>query len=106
VKGDLDAYQAPRFRQAVIDLLRRGARSAVLDLIGVDTLDSFGGGAIAFLQRRVVAGGGTLTVLARDSRIIRYLELTGLTKDTALVVATESGSDEWLANRESPLATT
>lgn len=69
--GELDAYTAPRLHEVVSGL---DDRDVVLDLTGLRFMDSAGVGSIAELSQR-----GPLTVRHPSARVIRVLDLTGLT---------------------------
>lgn len=77
VVGELDLANAPKVRQSVIHVLGTAApggdgqvpRRLVIDLTGVDFLDSSGLGVLIGAHRRVRAAGGELRLVANDQRI-------------------------------------
>jgi anti-sigma B factor antagonist len=78
VYGELDVATSPRMREVVIELVNGGATRLVLDLDGVDFLDSTGLGTIISALKRVRTHGGQLRLVCSQSRITRLFEITGL----------------------------
>ena len=46
VKGEVDVYTAPRLREKLVELVSQGKHQIVVDLEGVDFLDSTGLGVL------------------------------------------------------------
>jgi anti-sigma B factor antagonist len=80
VVGELDLAAAPRVRQAVVRAIdgTRGAPRVVLDLTGVDFIDSSGLGIVLGTLRRIRAASGELRVIAGDAQVQRVFALTQL----------------------------
>jgi anti-sigma B factor antagonist len=77
--GALDVATAPGFRQTLQEAQYGGGRRVVLDLRGLEFLDSFGLGVIVGGLRRARTHGGSLTVeVPADSRVRHVFEVTGL----------------------------
>ena len=76
--GELDLANVPVVRQAVVARVSRGDRDFVLDLGGVDFLDSTGLGLVVALAKRIRAHGGTLRVAQPSDAVWSLFELTGL----------------------------
>ena len=75
VTGDLDLSSVPQFRSALRGLATAGGH-VVVDLTGVDLVDSVGIGLLLGARRRVVEAGGTFAVRCGPGRVHRLLELT------------------------------
>jgi anti-sigma B factor antagonist len=80
VHGEVDVYTAPRFRERLISLVSEGKHRIVVDLEGVDFLDSTGLGVLVGGLKRVRTHDGDLTLVCTKSRILKVFEITGLTK--------------------------
>ena len=79
VRGEVDVYTAPQFREQLIQLVDKGQRSIVVDLEGVEFLDSTGLGVLVGGLKRVRSHDGDLALVCTQRRILKVLEITGLT---------------------------
>ncbi len=79
VVGEVDVYTAPRLRERLSDLVNAGEHHLVVDLSGVDFLDSTGLGVLVGGLNRVRGQGGSLTLVCGTERILKVLRITGLT---------------------------
>ena len=73
-------YTAPRFRERLIELVSDGKHRIVVDLEGVDFLDSTGLGVLVGGLKRVRAHEGSLRLVCTQERILKIFRITGLTK--------------------------
>jgi anti-sigma B factor antagonist len=80
VHGEVDVYTAPRFRERLIELVSAGKRRVIVDLEGVDFLDSTGLGVLVGGLKRLRSNDGDLSLVCTQSRILKVFEVTGLTK--------------------------
>ena len=78
VTGDLDVATAPRLRQEAVRVTSGGARHLVIDLSGVDFLDSTGLGVVVGVLKRVRGLGGSLQVVVTERRVRKVFEITRL----------------------------
>ncbi len=76
--GELDVYTAPKLRDKVIELLDEGALHLIVDLRGVEFLDSTGLGALVGSLNRLRTCKGSLHLAIDSDRIIRIFRITGL----------------------------
>jgi anti-sigma B factor antagonist len=78
VAGELDVVGAPQVRQSVMDAVKDGRRCLVLDLSGVDFIDSFGIGVLVGALKRVRLLDGDLLMVVPEPRVRRVLEVCDL----------------------------
>lgn len=80
VRGEVDVATVPRLREQLIELVSRGENHLVLDLDAVDFLDSTGLGVLIGALKRVRTADGDLSLVCTHARILKVLEITGLTR--------------------------
>ncbi|MGH9285757.1 MAG: STAS domain-containing protein [Acidimicrobiales bacterium] len=80
VTGEVDVYTAPQFREQLIQLVDQGHRNIVVDLEGVEFLDSTGLGVLVGGLKRVRSHDGKLALVCTQRRILKVFEITGLTQ--------------------------
>jgi anti-sigma B factor antagonist len=83
LRGELDVYTAPRFREHVTAMLREGHTRIVVDAVGLEFLDSTGIRVLVAARRHAEAAGGQLRIVNCSAATRRIFELVGL--DFALV---------------------
>ena len=76
--GDLDMSTAPILEQALRDALGRGQRSLVVDLRGLNFMDSTGLTMVTRLNNEAGHDGFNLALIEGEPRIMRLFQLTGL----------------------------
>ena len=84
VRGEVDVYTAPKFRERLIELVSEGKHRIVVDLEGVEFLDSTGLGVLVGVLKRLRSHDGDLVLVCTQSRILKVFEITGLTKVFAI----------------------
>ena len=90
--GELDLASAPKVRQAVVQALGtptagaagRAPAGLVVDLRGVDFIDSTGLGVLIGARRRTRAARGELRVVVADPRMLELFRETDLDRVFAL----------------------
>ena len=80
VQGEVDVYTAPQFREQLIQLVDQGQRSILVDLEGVEFLDSTGLGVLVGGLKRVRSHDGSLHLVCTQEKILKVFRITGLTK--------------------------
>lgn len=78
--GEIDVYTAPKLREKVIELIGKGTLHLIVDLRGVEFLDSTGLGTLVGSLKRLLAREGSLNLVITSDRIIRLFRITGLVK--------------------------
>jgi anti-sigma B factor antagonist len=80
VGGEIDVYTAPKLRDKITELVGEGHQDLVIDMEGVDFLDSTGLGVLVGGLKRVRAHDGSLRLVCSQERILKIFRITGLTK--------------------------
>lgn len=78
VTGEVDVATVPRLREQLHGLVAQGTNRIVVDLDGVDFLDSTGLGVLVGALKRVRSNDGELTLACTQPRIRKVFEVTGL----------------------------
>ena len=78
VAGEVDVHTAPALRYRALELIDAGRSRLVVDVGGVEFLDSSGLGVLVEIQTRVRDVGGTLALARPADRIRKLFALTGL----------------------------
>jgi anti-sigma B factor antagonist len=76
--GQLDVATAPEFRQTLVQAQYGGETHVVVDLNGVEFIDSMGLGILVGGLKRARTHQCQFVVACEHPRILRVLELTGL----------------------------
>src|SRR5436305_13321750 len=80
VAGGVDVFTGPQLREALVGAIEEGSRDVVVDLQGVDFLDSTGLGVLVAGLKRVRQYGGDLSLVCTREHILKILDITGLVK--------------------------
>ncbi|CAN5249177.1 anti-sigma factor antagonist BldG [soil metagenome] len=85
VGGEIDVATAPRLREQLIGLVTGGRHRIVVDLGGVDFIDSTGLGVLIGALKRVRSRNGELVLVCTDARVLKVFDITGLDQVFRLV---------------------
>ncbi len=80
VTGEVDVYTAPRLREKLVELVSQEKLHVIVDLEGVDFLDSTGLGVLVGGLKRLRSHDGDLGLVCSQPRVLKVFEITGLTK--------------------------
>jgi anti-sigma B factor antagonist len=80
VTGEVDIRTAPQLRERISQLLTAGARRLVLDLEGVDFVDSTALSVMVGAHKQLAKQGGGLVLVCTREPVLRVLAVTGLSK--------------------------
>jgi anti-sigma B factor antagonist len=92
VSGEVDVATVPRLREQLHALVAEGNRRIIVDLDGVDFLDSTGLGVLVGALKRVRSNDGDLYLVCTQPRIRKVFEVTGLTKVFSLFDTVEDAA--------------
>lgn len=84
VGGEVDVYTAPQLRSVLDEHIAAGHTRLVVDLDGVDFLDSTGLGVLVGRLKLVRNKSGWLRLVCSSDRILRVFRITGLDKVFAI----------------------
>jgi anti-sigma B factor antagonist len=80
VTGEIDLAVAPSLRERLDLLLSAGSTTIAVDLLGATFLDSVALGVLVGALDRCRQAGGDLYLVVTEPRILKVLEITGLSK--------------------------
>jgi anti-sigma B factor antagonist len=78
VFGEVDVHTAPELRGALGQVIEAGNERIVLDLGGVEFLDSTGLGVLVAVWTDARDRGGWLRIVSTEERILKMFRITGL----------------------------
>lgn len=87
--GEIDAYTAPKLREAAFPYTEKEEADIVIDLSGVTYMDSTGLGVFVGLFKSLNANNGTMKLIGLSDRLKRLFDITGL----ADIMNINSGSE-------------
>jgi anti-sigma B factor antagonist len=104
VTGEVDVYTAPTLRERLTGAVNDGAFRLIVDLTGVDFLDSTGLGVLVGSLKRVRAhDDGSLLLVCDAERLLKIFRITGLTK-VFHIVPDLASARAWYAGRATSAA--
>jgi anti-sigma B factor antagonist len=80
VGGEIDVYSAPALRDRLNGLVAEGHHDLIVDMQGVEFLDSTGLGVLVGGLKRVRTHNGSLQLVCSQERVLKVFRITGLTK--------------------------
>ena len=107
VSGEIHVTTAPEFSQRLNDAIAAGTRGMVIDMSGVEFIDSTGLSVLLNGLRRVTRADGRLALVVSNPTVLRLFEITKLdstfdiqpTREAALAkVQLDGGSTDGAPN--------
>ncbi len=80
LRGEIDAYTAPRLDEAVDALGDVAGRHVVVDLSGVGFVDSTGLSALVSNLGKVRTAGGVVSLRQVSRQLVKLFEITGINR--------------------------
>jgi anti-sigma B factor antagonist len=80
VTGEVDLYTAPDLKTTIYEVLDSGANDIILDMTGLEFMDSAGLGVLVGTLKRVRSAGGSLYLVCDRENLLKVFSLTGLDK--------------------------
>jgi anti-sigma B factor antagonist len=78
--GEIDYATGPQLKEAITDSLVAGRLHLVIDMLGVEFIESTGLGALIGGRRRARTLDGSLSLVCGESTVLKVLKITGLDK--------------------------
>ncbi|HZT68004.1 MAG TPA: STAS domain-containing protein [Acidimicrobiales bacterium] len=91
--GDMDVFNAPRAREALIDMIQNRSSNVIVDLSEVDFLDSTGLGVLVGALKRAQQHGGTMRLVVTRPQVRKLFSVTGLDQVFGLYDDVEAALD-------------
>jgi len=83
--GELDLYTSARLRECLVDLIAGPQASLVVDLAGLDFVDSTGLGTLVGVLKRIRNEGGEMVLRAPSAATRRTIDIAGLARVLPIV---------------------
>ncbi|MDR3565939.1 MAG: STAS domain-containing protein [Negativicutes bacterium] len=78
--GEMHVEEAAKFREDMLELIKKGAKQFELDMSQLKYIDSSGLGVLVALHKRAREHGGQVTIKGVNGSVKQLFELTRLTK--------------------------
>lgn len=78
VSGELDLYTAPRLKEELLAAIDDGALQVVIDIAGVNFIDSSALGVLIGGVKRLKPKGGRIVLVSTDENVNWIFRITGL----------------------------
>ncbi len=80
LNGEVDSYNSPKLREKMVNLIDDGQSNLVINLSGVDYIDSTGLGTLVGGLKRASEKGGAIQIICPNEQIYKVFSITGLVK--------------------------
>lgn len=80
LEGEVDLSTSAQFKETVYQLIDSGRRDIVIDLDGLDFMDSTGLGVLVAVLKRTSMEGGRVRLVCSKRSIMKVFSITGLDK--------------------------
>ena len=78
LKGEVDLYTAPEFKQQLLEVIGQGGREVIVDFTDTTFIDSTTLGVLVGGVKRLRTNDGQLSLVCNDRNITKIFEITGL----------------------------
>ena len=80
VEGEVDVLTSPRLKAALAEIVDAGASTIVVNLEGVQYMDSTGLGVLVSALKRIREKSGSIVLTGLNPHLSKIFEITGLRK--------------------------
>jgi len=78
LKGEVDLYTAPEFKQQLLEVIGQGGKQVIVDFSNTTFIDSTTLGVLVGGVKRLRTNDGQLSLVCSDRNITKIFEITGL----------------------------
>jgi anti-sigma B factor antagonist len=78
--GEIDLSTSPVFKQRIYEIIESGKRDVIVDLNGLDFMDSTGLGVLVAALKKTRMEGGSIRLICSKNNIMKVFTITGLDK--------------------------
>ncbi len=82
--GEVDSYNAPKLRERMVTLIDEGNADLLINMTGVDYIDSTGLGTLVAGLKRASEKNGAIRIVCPNEQIFKVFNITGLVKVFAI----------------------
>src|SRR5689334_25023873 len=100
--GEVDLYTAPEFKQQLLDVIGKGAKTVVVDFSNTTFIDSTTLGVLVGGVKRLRTNDGQLSLVCSDRNITKIFEITGLDRVFAIHASREEAVSSLGVSQPSP----
>ena len=78
--GEVDSYNSPKLREKMVSLIDEGNPDLIINMTGVDYIDSTGLGTLVGGLKRASEKNGAIRLICPNEQIYKVFNITGLVK--------------------------
>jgi anti-sigma B factor antagonist len=82
--GEIDLSTSPVFKQRIYEIIESGKRDVIVDMNGLDFMDSTGLGVLVAALKKTRMEGGSIRLICNRNNILKVFTITGLDKVFAI----------------------
>ena len=80
LNGEVDSYNSSKLRERRVTLIEGGQKELIINMSGVDYIDSTGLGTLVAGLKRASEQGGSIRIICPNDQIFKVFSITGLVK--------------------------
>jgi anti-sigma B factor antagonist len=84
LEGEIDLSTSPVFKETVYRVIESGNKDVIIDLNGLEFMDSTGLGVLVAALKKTSMEGGSIRLICSKRNIIKVFTITGLDKVFAI----------------------
>lgn len=80
LKGEIDLSTSPVFKEKLYEIIDSGKKDIIIDMEGLEFMDSTGLGVLVATLKKTSLEGGTIRLVCSKRNIVKVFTITGLDK--------------------------